>query len=380
VEPDPYAPLGLDLGGLRLNPYVDAQAGYDSNPNRTKTGEGSALLRGEAGFSAQSDWSRHALTARANATYFRYTSLPDASRPEGNLAANLRLDVTRDTFANFELRGSLTTQRQGSPDVPGATANQPIVAGFGLTSGVTQRFGRLEAGVAFLADRRIYGDAELVGGGVARLSADNYNAYGLRGRIAYEATPGIKPFIEAGGDIRRRDEPIDLSGYARDSAGFQARVGSTFEITRTLTGEASGGYATRRYEDARLPVLAGPTFDARLIWSATPLTTVTLRAGTEFNETTVANAAGSVSHRLSADVSHALMRNFTIGGGVAFADNSYKGVSIDERTWVGSLRAEYSLNRNFVVRGSYAHEKLTSSQPGAGYGAHIFLLGLRMQP
>ncbi|MBX9759996.1 MAG: outer membrane beta-barrel protein [Beijerinckiaceae bacterium] len=380
VDDDPYAPLGLVIGGLRLTPYAEAQAGYDSNPNRTRNGEGSAMLRGDVGFAAQSDWSRHSLNAQANASYFSFTSLPDASRPEANASAALRLDVLRDTFANFELRGALVTQRPGSPDVPGATINQPVVGSFGATTGVTQRFGRTEASVSFLADRRFYGDAELNGGGIARLSADNYNAWGLRGRIGHELTPGVKPFIEVGGDIRRRDEPIDLAGYARDSSGVQARAGSTFELTRTLTGEASAGYAQRRYEDARLPVLAGPTLDARLIWSATALTSVTLRAATEFNETTIANASGAVSRRLSADVSHALMRNLTLGAGVSFSDTAYKGVAITEQTLAGALRADYSFNRNLVLRGSYAHERLWSSQPGAGYGAHVFLLGLRIQP
>lgn len=380
VEEDPYAPLGVAIGGLRLRPYAEAQAGYDSNPNRTRGGEGSAMLRGDIGFAAQSDWSRHSFNAQANASYFRFTSLPEASRPEANASAALKVDVLRDTFANFELRGALVTQRSGSPDVPGATINQPVVGSFGATSGLTQRFGRTEASVSFLADRRFYGDAELSGGGVARLSADNYNSWGLRGRIGHELTPGVTPFIEAGGDIRRRDEPIDLAGYARDSSGVQARAGSTFELTRQLTGEVSAGYAQRRYEDARLPVLAGPTLDARLVWSATALTSVTLRAATEFNETTIANASGAVSRRISADVSHALLRNLTLGAGVSFADTSYKGVSITERTWGGALRADYAFNRNLVLRGSYAHERLWSSQPGAGYGAHVFLLGLRIQP
>ena len=94
--------------------------------------KGSALLRGDVGFAAQSDWSRHSLNAQANATYFRFTSLPDASRPDASANAALKIDILRDTFANFELRGALTTQRSGSPDVPGATINQPLVGSFGF--------------------------------------------------------------------------------------------------------------------------------------------------------------------------------------------------------------------------------------------------------
>ncbi|MDP2357875.1 MAG: outer membrane beta-barrel protein [Beijerinckiaceae bacterium] len=380
VEADPYGALGVQMGSINVKPYLDLQAGYDSNPRRSPTKEGSPVLRGGLGFTAQSDWSRHELTAEATGSYLRFSKTPDADRPEGSGKANLRLDILRDTFANFELRGALSTQRPGSPNVPGATINQPTVASFGATTALTQRFGRTEASVSFLADRRVYGDAELAGGGVSRLSQDNYNAYGVRGRVGHEFTPGVKPFVEVGADVRRRDEPIDSSGFDRDSSGFLARIGSTFEITRTLTGEASAGYARRVYNDNRLPILAGPTLDGRLVWAATPLTTLTLRAATELNETTVAGASGAISHTLSADVSHALLRNLTLGAGLSFNDTQYKGAPITERTWVGALRSEYAFNRLLRMRGSYAYEKLDSSQAGASYNAHILLLGLRLTP
>jgi hypothetical protein len=380
VEADPYGPLGFQMGSVNVKPYLDLQAGYDSNPRRSSTKEGSPVLRGGLGFTAQSDWSRHEFTAEATGSYQRFSKTPDADRPEGSGKLNLRLDIQRDTFANFELRGALATQRPGSPDVPGATINQPTVASFGVTSGLTQRFGRTEASVSLLADRRMYGDAELAGGGVSRLSQDNYNAYGLRGRVGYEFTPGVKPFVEVGADVRKRDVPIDSSGFDRDSSGFLARLGSTFEITRTLTGEASAGYARRVYNDNRLPILAGPTLDGKLVWAATPLTTLTLRAATELNETTVAGSSGAVSHTLSADVSHALLRNLTLGAGLSLNDTQYKGAPIDERTFVGSLRSEYAFNRFLRMRASYAYEKLDSSQVGASYNAHVFLLGLRLNP
>ena len=380
VEADSYGPLGFQMGSVNVKPYLDLQAGYDSNPRRSSTKEGSPVLRGGLGFTAQSDWSRHEFTAEATGSYQRFSKTPDADRPEGSGKLNLRLDIQRDTFANFELRGALATQRPGSPDVPGATINQPTVASFGVTSGLTQRFGRTEASVSLLADRRVYGDAELAGGGVSRLSQDNYNAYGLRGRVGYEFTPGVKPFVEVGADVRKRDVPIDSSGFDRDSSGFLARLGSTFEITRTLTGEASAGYARRVYNDNRLPILAGPTLDGKLVWAATPLTTLTLRAATELNETTVAGSSGAVSHTLSADVSHALLRNLTLGAGLSLNETQYKGAPIDERTFVGSLRSEYAFNRFLRMRASYAYEKLDSSQVGASYNAHVFLLGLRLNP
>ena len=94
----------------------------------------------------------------------------------------------------------------------------------------------------------------------------------------------------------------------------------------------------------------------------------------------MAGSSGAVSHTLSADVSHALLRNLTLGAGLLLNDTQYKGAPIDERTFVGSLRSEYAFNRFLRMRASYAYEKLDSSQAGASYNAHVFLLGLRLNP
>lgn len=254
-----------------------------------------------------------------------------------------------------------------------------MVASFGASVGATRNFGRLDIGATALVDRTNFEDATLTSGTALRLSRDNYTAYGLRGRIAYEVTPGVKPFAEATVDTRKRDEAVDANGFSRKSTGIAVKAGTTFELSRLLRGEVSAGYAQRRYADARLPTLAGPTIDASLVWTATPLTTVTLRAETLLNETTVANAAGAISRRGSIEVNHALLRNLNLGATAVWQNNKYQGISLTENIYSGTLKAEYSLSRSVVVKGSFTHARLKSSQAGADYTANIFLLGLRLQ-
>lgn len=382
VDPAPYAPLGIDVGSLRLKPFVETSAGYDTNPNRTadvNSPKGSTLLRFDAGLQAQSNWSNHELRADIKGGYSRYSKVPEADRPDGTGTVNLRVDATRDTALNFELRGSLTTQRPGTPGLPTSLQGRPLVASYGASSGITQKLGRLEASVTALADRVQYEDGRLNNGTRVPLSDNNYNTYGLRGRLAYEITPGIIPFAEVTVDTRKRDKPIDDSGYARNSNGILARLGSSFEFSQMLTGQISGGYGNRKYDDTRLPSLSGPAIDASLIWTATPLTTVTLRGTTNFFETTLAGASGAISRTGSVEVSHALLRNLTIGMTASLTNNQYRGVSLNENYYTAGLKAEYSLTRSIVIKGSYTYERLKSSQLGADYTANVFLLGLRLQ-
>jgi hypothetical protein len=380
VETDPYAPLGINMGSMRVLPFVEASAGYDSNAGLSgTTPRGSSLSRIDAGFTAFSLWSRHRFTADVRGGYAKYFSDANASRPDGSARLSLQLDVTRDTNIDLELRGTLTTQRPGSPELNAAVIGRPIIASYGATAGVRHRIGRLEAGVSVLVDRTAYEDGKLSNGNNVRLSRDNFTATGLRGRLGYEITPGIRPFAEVTVDTRRRDEPVDGSGFARNSTGVTARLGSTFEVSRILTGEISGGYAQRTYADARLPSLAGPVLDASLVWTATPLTTVTFRAQTLLNETNLAGAAGSISRIGSVQIDHALLRNLNLGATALWQNNKYQGISLTENILSGTFRADYSLTRSVVIRGSYTHTRLQSSTAGADYTANVFLLGLRLQ-
>ena len=48
-------------------------------------------------------------------------------------------------------------------------------------------------------------------------------------RLTYELTPGVKPFVEAGGDRRVHDLETDFAGFQRNSIGRYVKGGSTFE-------------------------------------------------------------------------------------------------------------------------------------------------------
>ena len=55
VELNPYDPVGIGVGSLRLTPFVETSTGYDSNPDRLSSSNvpaptGSRLLRADAGF------------------------------------------------------------------------------------------------------------------------------------------------------------------------------------------------------------------------------------------------------------------------------------------------------------------------------------------
>lgn len=250
----------------------------------------------------------------------------------------------------------------------------------GGSAGVTQRFNRLIATLRGTIDRYDYENARLTNGTTLDQSDRNLTAYGLRGRLGYEIHPGLIPFVESFVDTRRYDQKIDNAGYARSSDGVGIRAGTTFEITRKLTGEVSAGMTQRSYEDPRLGMLTSPVVDASLVYSLSPLTTIRANVATLVDETTVQGANGIRVVRGSLEIAHDLRRNLTLTAGLRASDAAYQGVAIDEQLWGGYLRADWRLNRQVALRASYAYDNLRSTAAGASYVSNVFLLGVRLTP
>jgi hypothetical protein len=361
-------------------PWIEQDVGYDSNPNRTQASQGSKMLRTEGGVRIQSDWLTHELTGELRGAYNLYPDVQGADRPEGTGRLGLRIDATRDTAINLETRYQIDTQRPGSPELNVAVRDRPIFGTYGAAAGVTQRFNRLEVTLRGTIDHTFYEDARLTNGTTLSQADREFTQYGAQLRVAYELTPGVKPFVEGRADTRVYDQSIDSAGYRRSSDAVGARLGTTFEFTRMLTGELAAGYQRRRYDDPRLKDLQGPLVDAALVWAATPLTTVRLKGQTSLDESTIPGASGALTRRATLEVQHDLRRNVSLLGSVTAGTTDYRGIALREDFYGAGVKLDYRLTRWLALRGSVTYERLNSSSPGADYRATTYLVGLRLQP
>lgn len=387
VEANPYDPLGVPVGSTLLFPYVQANGGYDDNPNRLAPSynpRGSTFFRGEGGLKVKSDWARHSLDGELRGAYSEYFSYPAANRPEAQGRMAARYDVTRDTALELRGRLQLDTQRPGAPAIqPDQSTvyvtNRPAVLGVGTQAGVAQKFSRIGVELRGTYDRVWYQNAQYSNGTTLNLAATSYNDYGVIARTSYEVTPDFKPFVEGTFDKRVHDSPTDFNGFYRDSTGYIARGGATFNVTEMVSGEVSGGYGQRNYDDPRLVPLRGPVIDAALIYTPSALTTLTLRGSTTMNETTLANASGVLTRAVTATLSHDLMRNLNVTVTGNYYTNNYQGANVQEKGGYVGVALDYKVTRTVSLRGSYRFETLDSSFPNADYTANVYLVGLRFQ-
>jgi hypothetical protein len=380
-EVDPYDPLGVREGGLIYYPAIELIGGYDSNPSRSANGDSAKTFTAAPELRVRSDWSRHEFKADLRGSYNWYSpdETPSLDRPYFNGTADGRIDVTRDTRIDLASRLTVSTDNPNSPNLPAGLSKLPLYASFGGTAGVGQKFNRLDVSVKGTVDRTVYQESELTNGATASNDDRNYNQYGGVARVGYELRPGVMPFVEVGADSRVHDLSVDSSGFHRDSTGWTAMVGSTFELSRMLTGDIAVGYLQREYDDARLEPLKGFVGKGSLTWTATALTTVKLTAASTVGESDQAGVSGVLYRDVGLQVDHAWRRWLigTVKAGFGI-DDYVGGDRTDHRYYFGG-GLTYKLNRFAQIKGEARHEWLDSSEAVNNYSANVFLLGLRLQ-
>ncbi len=372
-EDKPFDPVGFYAGNLKLTPYLEQDVGYATNPfGAANSAKGSAYSTTELGVALQSDWSRNSLSGSAKLGYNAYVQTPGASAPFGSGVVDYRYDASRDLSFDTEGRYNLATETNAQLGLGGAsTQNLTLVSSYGATLGGSDTFGDLTLGLHGTADRVQYEGGSLI--------TDDYNDYGLKLRASYRLSEAVQPFAELGGDARAYDSAIDASGYDRASDGVSGKAGLRLSFSEMLTGEASLGYGVRDYRDPRLPDVGAPLFDASLIWSATPVTTVTLKTASQLGDAVVAGASADINRSYTINLDHALTERVSLGLSGGVATDNYVGIDQNDRSYTLGATAEYHLSREVVLKASATHQQFVSNTPGSSYKADTVMVGVRLQ-
>jgi hypothetical protein len=392
VEEDPFAPTGIRQGAFTFFPAVELTGGFDTNPAHVQGGKGSWLVMVAPELKVRSDWERHQLSADIKGNYLAYaesfgftsdgvpTGVPDSlDRPSLDARVNGRLDV--DSRSRFDMEGRLLigTDAPGSPNIQAGLARLPITVTLGTTIGYTQSFNRFELSAKTTVDRSVWQDSTFTDGETSSNDDRNFDQFGGTFRASYDLKPGIKPFVEVGADTRVHDLQFDRNGEDRDSNGFDAKAGTTFEFSRKLTGEFSFGWLTREYKDPGLNGIGGPTLDATLVYTLSALTTATATAKSTVNEVILPGVSGDFSRDLGLQIDHAFRRWLIATAKLGFGIDDYVGLARLDHRYYASLALTYKLTRDLQLKGEVRRDWLASSAPGVDYAADQFLLGLRMQ-
>lgn len=356
---------GIRLGSFILRPTVsqtvnvEKEKGGGSDDNRTflETGTHTTLT---------SDWSLHQLTLTADGVWQRNVSGTGSEQPAFSLDGDLRLDLPRDTTAH--ITGGYRFYREDTDD-PNAISDadkQSDVQRFSGGLSIGRDLGLLRGSAGIDLSRTIYSDAELADGTEVSLSDRNQTAGTLRGRIGYELSPALIPFVEASIGRDLYDEERDAAGFARSSYSYGAKAGMEVDLGEKLRGELGVGYEQVNFQDDRLSSIGTATIDGSLFWSPHRGTDVNIGLSTSVEPSTTPDVSGYVSYQLTSTVTHELRDNLvaSLTGSTILRDYPSDSSSSDETVYAAGAGLTWRVNRYLDMISNVGYELTKRDQGG----------------
>lgn len=297
---------GITVGSFIFRPTLSETVGVE----RTRTGKDELnrtyLQTGFKG-SLTSDWSLHQLKIDTEGTWQKTVSGTPEDDPEGKIEAALRLDLSEATKANLKAGYSMQREDISAANAIANATNQAMVSTYTASADITRDLGLIRGTVGLDFSRETYGDAQLANGSFISQEDRNANTATLRGRIGYELSAALIPFVEGSYGRTIYDEHRDTLGYIRDAQLYAIKSGIQADFGEKLRGEISTGYAIADFDDSRLKSLSAITFDGNATWSPRRGTDVELGLKTEIEPSTTAGASGDVAYTANAALTQAII-------------------------------------------------------------------------
>jgi hypothetical protein len=301
---------GVRAGSFILRPALTETFGAE----RTKNGDGSSTrtyLRSGLKVSATSDWSLHQLKIDAEGTWDKTFSGPPDDDPEGKLEAALRLDLSDETTATLKAGYSLEREDISDPNAVANATTQSDVQQYTASAEIERDLGVLRTTAAAEFTRQVYGAAVLDNGDLLSQADRDQNTGKIRGRIGYELSPALIPFLEASYGKTIYDQHQDSLGFVRDATLYSLKSGIELDFGEKLKGELAGGYTIADFEDSALKSISAATIDGNATWSPRRGTDIALNLKTEIEPSTTGGASGDVAYSATAVLSQVILQNLT---------------------------------------------------------------------
>jgi len=352
-----YDPLGMRLGGFRLNAGAGTGLGYDSNPLGATSQRGAWIAETQANLSVASDWSRHALGLSLNVDDWRYFGQgkndPDQSHTNWNGALTGALDIGRD-----RLSAALTHSTQyllpTSVTVVGLRTPRQVDVDE-LRLAYRADFGRLSLTPTAVVQDYRYGSAEgAVPGATVPSRFLDHTLYdiGVTGRFALTPERDIVAVLRG-----------TKSQYGDVQPGSPARDSDTLTLLAGLDDRSLGGVLRyrvlvgvqyRTFKASSLASRTTPAVEAAVTWSPTRLTSIGALVSRRMEDATSEGIFGLVLTQGQVSVDHELMRNVLIGASFDYLRAEAQQGGGQSTLYGPSLRANWLLNRNVRLGFNYS--------------------------
>lgn len=141
--------------------------------------------------------------------------------------------------------------------------------------------------------------------------------------------------------------------HNRDSDGYTASIGMTYDITDSLSGEVSVGWSGRSFDNPGFDDVSDIVVNADLTWTVSSATTITLAAARGFEETTVVNSPIYVATAAGASITHKVTPDFTVKAYIGEEWDDHENRDRKDTTGSAGVSAAYAVTSSVELSAAY---------------------------
>jgi len=361
-----YAPYGYRLGSIVVNPSIDVIGDYTDNFRASSVDKQSDFyLTVAPEVRIQSDWNRNRIDGRAYFNRSIHARLPQEDVSQFGGALGGTLDVSRQTAVRIDISADRSAESRTSLGSFRGTLEPVILDKIRAGLSVSQEFNALQLVGAAGGEYTNFHDALGTAGEIDQDFRDVRAVY-ASATAKYRLRDGIALLVSARVDDNRYTFRAGKPGFDpllnldRASSGYSLQAGVSFELTSLIFGSLQAGVLNRNYDDARLRDFSGLSFSGNLLWNATPLTSVRLRAERSIEDTSSTVVAGNTRSEGALSIEHELYRYVILSADTIYAHFEPNGVGASGNELSVGLKAKYLLDRRWSITGSVRHSQRTS--------------------
>lgn len=348
--------------------------GYDSNVYAEADGRNDVIFTGTAGFTARSEWGRHAIDLEANVRRREYGRFDSENATTYKIEGEGRLDLAgqNNLTARF-LQQKIVLDRGVVDDV----VTQALPTSYRQTVGEVGghvEYGPLAVDLTGNIGRQVYADNFSVSGMPVDQRFRNFDSLGGELLVATEISGLRSLYAEV--DFERRRFDIVAGGISRDADIFKFFGGMRGGLTRVIRGHLGIGYMLVDFKQAHVDSLRAVAVDADLDWLVTRLTTISLSATRNVRTVAQANARGTLLTVVQLGVDHEVRRNVILSMSLQQQWTDYIADTRRARATGITVGATWLFDRHLQMRPQMSYLERTDRGFGINASPKDFFAGI----
>jgi hypothetical protein len=377
-QPRVYAlPDGVRVGSFMMFPWVEETGIYDTNifgAAENKEADWRSELK--AAVTAASQFPRHQLIFDVDAAQVNYLNNTDQNHTNGSAHIRGAIDVDHanilaasvHTEYKHEDRSASTSSRDAAEPVP--------VWRNAVSAGWTHDVGKLYGTISAAAETNDYFSVKAKDGSTLNQDYRDQESFSGTLRWGYRYSPGY----ELIGKVRALRSTNNGDQYTdRDSMGYEALAGLSFETSPLLKWQVVGGYGIRDYDRKDLDTLASYLLEGQVRWLPTQRLSLYGTTRRVIDDALGAEDGGRINTALELRAEYEIYHDLVAAATAGISQSEFIGNDRTDLNYSIGAELQYFYTKNMLFTAGYDYSQRDSTREDSNMDRHQIRLGGRLR-